>query len=60
MAKSIVGEKSCLFAVRIIKLYKWLGEEKREYVLAKQLLRSGTAIGACSKKLSMLNRNWTF
>lgn len=46
MAKSIVGEKSYSFAIRVIKLNKWLSEEKREFVLSKQLLRSGTAIGA--------------
>lgn len=50
MSKSIVGEKSYHFAIRIIKLYKWLAEEKKEYVLSKQLLRSGTAIGALLKE----------
>lgn len=34
------------FALRIIKLYKYLAEEKKEYVLSKQILRSGTSIGA--------------
>jgi len=38
--------KSKLFAVRIIKLYKYLCEQKHEYVLSKQLLKSGTSIGA--------------
>lgn len=38
--------KSKRFAVRIVKLYKYLCEEKHEYVLSKQLLRSGTSIGA--------------
>ena len=38
--------KSKRFAVRIVRLYKFLCEEKREYVLSKQLLRSGTSIGA--------------
>ena len=38
--------KSRDYAVRIIKLYKYLCEEKKEYVLSKQLLRSGTSIGA--------------
>ena len=33
-------------AIRIIKLYKYLSEEKKEYVMAKQVLRSGTSIGA--------------
>ena len=34
------------FALRIIKLYKFLNEEKQVYVLSKQILRSGTSIGA--------------
>jgi len=38
--------KSKKFAVRIVNLYKHLCEEKKEYVLSKQLLRSGTSIGA--------------
>ena len=38
--------KSKKFALRIIKLYKYLCAEKQEYVLSKQLLRSGTSIGA--------------
>lgn len=46
MSKGIVYEKSFVFALRIVKLYKYICEEKREYVLSKQLLRSGTAIGA--------------
>jgi len=46
MVKNIVVEKSYGFAIRIVRLYKWLIEEKKEYVLSKQLLRSGTAIGA--------------
>jgi four helix bundle protein len=38
--------KSKKFAVRVVNLYKYLCEEKKEYVLSKQLLRSGTSIGA--------------
>ena len=38
--------KSKRFAVRIVKLYQYLCEEKREFVISKQLLRSGTSIGA--------------
>lgn len=38
--------KSKKFAVRIVRLYQYLCEEKREFVLSKQLLRSGTSIGA--------------
>ena len=47
MAKyNILQEKSFVFAVRIVKLYKFLCEEQKEYVLSKQILRSGTSIGA--------------
>ncbi|MBD0294022.1 MAG: four helix bundle protein [Flavisolibacter sp.] len=44
--RSILQEKSFAFAVRVVNLYKHLNERKREFVLSKQLLRSGTAIGA--------------
>ena len=44
MAESIVLSKSITFALRIIKLYKYLTEQKREYVLSKQILLSGTFI----------------
>jgi len=43
---NIIQEKSFAFAVRLVKLYKYLCDEKREFVLSKQLLRSGTSIGA--------------
>jgi four helix bundle protein len=46
MKESILAEKSFDFAIRIINLYKYLSENKKEFVLSKQLLRSGTAIGA--------------
>lgn len=46
MKENIVKNKSFDFALRIVKLYKFLIEEKREFVISKQLLRSGTAIGA--------------
>jgi len=41
-----VADKSFDFAVRIVNLYRFLCDEKREYILSKQLLRSGTSIGA--------------
>ena len=44
--KNIIESKSFDFAVRIVKLYQYLCEEKKEYVLSKQLLRCGTSIGA--------------
>lgn len=43
---NIIKEKSYLFALRIVKLYKYLIEKKKESVLSKQLLRCGTSIGA--------------
>ena len=43
---NVVREKSMEFAKRIVKLYKFLCEDKREFVLSKQVLRSGTSIGA--------------
>lgn len=43
---NIVQQKSYAFAVRIVKLYKYLCEEKKKFVLSKQLLRCGTSIGA--------------
>jgi len=46
MKENIVKNKSFDFALRIVKLSKHLTETKREFVLSKQLLRSGTAIGA--------------
>jgi four helix bundle protein len=46
MRKNVVKNKSFAFALRIIKLYQFLCEQKKEFVLSKQLLRSGTAIGA--------------
>lgn len=44
--QNIIVVKSKDFAIRIVKLYKYLNENKKEYVLSKQLLKSGTSIGA--------------
>ncbi|MBP1640450.1 MAG: hypothetical protein H6Q17_2033 [Bacteroidetes bacterium] len=44
--ENIVRDKSYAFALRIIKAYRFLSSEQREFVLSKQMLRSGTAIGA--------------
>lgn len=41
-----VREKSYAFAVRVVRMYQHLSEEKKEFVLSKQVLRSGTSIGA--------------
>ena len=50
MKDNIVVDKSKAFAVRIVRLYQYLHKEKNEYVLSKQLLRSGTSIGANVKE----------
>jgi four helix bundle protein len=46
MKKSIIKDKSFDFALEVIKLYKYLCENKKEFVMSRQLLKSGTAIGA--------------
>lgn len=43
---NIVQIKSYAFAIRIVKVFKYLSEEKKEFILSKQLLRCGTSIGA--------------
>ena len=50
MKENVLLEKSFAFAVRSVKAYKCLVEEKKEYVLSKQFLRSGTSIGANSEE----------
>ncbi|MCF7955864.1 MAG: four helix bundle protein [Phycisphaerae bacterium] len=46
MKENIVQVKSYRFALRIVKLYLYLKQEKKEYEIAKQVLRCGTSIGA--------------
>ena len=46
MKENVVKNKSFAFAVRVIKLHQFLCEQKKEYILSKQLLRSGTSVGA--------------
>ncbi len=46
MPKSVIVDKSYKFSLEIIELYKYLNFEKKEYVLSKQILKSGTSIGA--------------
>lgn len=44
--QNVLEEKSYQFAIRIVKLYQFLKDEKKEFTLSKQILRSGTSIGA--------------
>ncbi len=46
MTESIIAGPSMNFAIRIVKFYKYLAEEKKIFVISKQLLRAGTSIGA--------------
>ena len=50
MENNLILEKSKSFSLRIIKLYQFLNNEKKEFVLSKQVLRSGTSIGANAKE----------
>ncbi|HFK5555367.1 TPA: four helix bundle protein [Elizabethkingia anophelis] len=43
---NIIKQKSFDFAVRVIKLYQYLSNDKKEFILSKQILRSGTSVGA--------------
>ncbi|MDT8283488.1 MAG: four helix bundle protein, partial [Gammaproteobacteria bacterium] len=46
MMENILKEKSFSFALRVVKLSQYLNTDKKEYVISRQVLRSGTAIGA--------------
>lgn len=46
MKENLIADKSYAFALSIIKAYLYLSKEKQEYVLSRQLLKSGTSIGA--------------
>lgn len=53
---NIIQEKTYTFAIRIVQAYKYLVEEKKEYVLSKQLLRCGTSIGGRNSGPIITNR----
>jgi four helix bundle protein len=50
MNNSIAHKKTKAFAIRIIKFYKYLTDEKREFIISKQIMRSGTSIGANTRE----------
>ena len=61
MAKeSVLREKSYAFAIRAINLAKFLREEKKEYILSKQIVRCGTSIGANIEEASGAQSNNDF
>ncbi len=60
MKENVVQIKSYAFAIKIVKIYQYLCDEKKEYVLSKQLLRSGTSIGANIEEAIGAQSNKTF
>lgn len=60
MNETALQKKSKAFAVRIIRMYQYLCEEKHEYVLSKQVLRSGTSIGANVREAKRAKQPQTF
>lgn len=50
MSDGLIYNKSYLFAIRVVNLSKYLQNEYKEYILSKQLLRSGTSIGAMTRE----------
>ena len=46
MSESIIKKKSFVFAIRIVKLYQFIVAEKKEFIMSKQMMRSGTSVGA--------------
>jgi four helix bundle protein len=57
MSKSILKDKSYQFAIRIVKLSQYLTSIKKEFVISKQTLRSGTAIGALIREAEFAQSN---
>lgn len=51
MKENIVKNKSFEFAIRVVKLYQFLCDQQKEFVLSKQLLRSGTSVGAMVREV---------
>ena len=50
MRENVVRDKSKSFAIRIVRLYQYLSTDKKEFTLSRQLLRSGTSVGANVKE----------
>ena len=60
MGKSVLRDKSYAFSIRVVRLMQYLQGERKEYVLSKQILRSGTAIGALIKEAEFGQSNSDF
>jgi four helix bundle protein len=51
MNESIIKDKSFSFSIRIVRLYKYLAEKKKEYIISKQFMRSGKSVGALVREV---------
>ena len=60
MKENLILDKSKAFALRIIKLYNYLRDEKREFVISKQIVRSGMSIGANAKEAALAQSKPSF
>lgn len=60
MSKSVLKDKSYAFAIMVVRLSQFLVSEKKEFVLSKQLLRSGTAVGALIREAEFAQSNKDF
>ena len=60
MGQNLVLDKSFDFAVRIVNLSKYLVSDKKEYILSKQIMRSGTAVGALIREAQHAESNADF
>jgi four helix bundle protein len=60
MNKGILKEKSFCFAVRIVNLYKFLNKEHKQYDLSRQILKSGTSVGANIREAEFAQSNLDF
>jgi len=60
VGKSVLRDKSYVFSIRIVRLMQYLQCERKEYVLSKQILRSGTSIGANVKEAEFGQSNSDF
>ena len=58
--KNVVKEKSFAFAVRVVNLHRFLADERKEFVLSKQLMRAGTAIGASVREATQAESKLDF
>lgn len=56
----MLENKSLLFALRIINAYKYITQDKQEYILSKQLLRSGTSVGAMIREAEFAESKMDF